>query len=241
MKTRTAKKTRSRLAFTLVELLIVIAIIAVLAAMLFPAFSAVKKSATLRKVKGEIRRVEAAIDSYHGKYGHYPPDNRLGTGQEVQPLFYELVGTRKILANGVDVFETLDRSEQIPTADVKAGFLNGNVEGFVNCTKGSDDEAASAKNFLPGLKPGLYGFTINGGKRVVVLTSSVAWPGAELSPAPYHPVPNSPGMNPIRYNSSSPTHNPKSYDLWVDIILSGKTNRISNWSDSPEIVSTPVL
>jgi hypothetical protein len=42
-------------------------------------------------------------------------------------------------------------------------------------------------------------------------------------------------LNPIRYNSSSPTGNSKTYDLWVDIVVGGKTNRISNWSENPEI------
>jgi hypothetical protein len=46
-------------------------------------------------------------------------------------------------------------------------------------------------------------------------------------------------MNPIRYNSSSPTNNPNSYDLWIDVVIDGKTNRISNWSKERVIVSTP--
>ena len=43
-------------------------------------------------------------------------------------------------------------------------------------------------------------------------------------------------LNPWRYNSSHPTHNQATYDLWVDVIVDGKTNRISNWSDKPDIV-----
>jgi hypothetical protein len=158
----------------------------------------------------------------------------LANGVEVNPLYYELNGVR--LTN--NAYTTLDGHEQITVPDVKTAFTPGTVEGFVNCTRGSDDDASSAKNYLTALKPDLSGFTMNNGVRVALLTSSVAWPGANLIP-PYHPVPNSPGMNPLRYNSSSPKHNPKSYDLWVDIVIGNKTNRISNWSDSPEIVSTP--
>ena len=40
-------------------------------------------------------------------------------------------------------------------------------------------------------------------------------------------------INPYRYNSSSPTNNPRSYDLWIDVLIGGKINRISNWSEQP--------
>ena len=40
-------------------------------------------------------------------------------------------------------------------------------------------------------------------------------------------------INPWRYNSSNPRYNPKSFDLWIDVIAGGKTNRICNWSDKP--------
>ncbi|MEI9963171.1 MAG: hypothetical protein WDM76_19275 [Limisphaerales bacterium] len=43
-------------------------------------------------------------------------------------------------------------------------------------------------------------------------------------------------VNPWRYNSANPTNNPGSFDLWVDILVRGKTNRISNWSKQPQIV-----
>ena len=43
-------------------------------------------------------------------------------------------------------------------------------------------------------------------------------------------------INPWRYNSSSPVHNPKSFDLWVDIPVAGKINRISNWNKQYEVV-----
>jgi hypothetical protein len=35
-----------------------------------------------------------------------------------------------------------------------------------------------------------------------------------------------------RYNSSSPTNNTQSFDLWVDLIVGGKTNVVGNWAAS---------
>jgi hypothetical protein len=43
-------------------------------------------------------------------------------------------------------------------------------------------------------------------------------------------------VNVIRYVSSSPTNNASTYDLWVDVLVGGKTNRISNWSKDPQLV-----
>jgi hypothetical protein len=40
-------------------------------------------------------------------------------------------------------------------------------------------------------------------------------------------------LNPWRYNSSHPTNNTGGYDLWVDLVIRGKTNRVCNWSTLP--------
>ena len=65
------------LAFTLVELIIVIGIIAVLAAMIFPAFSGIKKRNYILKARAELKQLEVAIGSYKARTGFLPPGNRL--------------------------------------------------------------------------------------------------------------------------------------------------------------------
>jgi hypothetical protein len=45
-------------------------------------------------------------------------------------------------------------------------------------------------------------------------------------------------VNPWRYNSSNPTNNPGSYDLWVQLSIAGKTNLICNWSKQVQIGSS---
>jgi hypothetical protein len=65
-----------------------------------------------------------------------------------------------------------------------------------------------------------------------VLGSGIdGWPGTVYT--------NSLGakLNPWRYNSSNPYHNPKSYDLWIDVAVGSKTNRICNWSDRPLVTN----
>jgi prepilin-type N-terminal cleavage/methylation domain-containing protein len=226
-------------AFTLIELLVVMGIIAILAAMIFPAGKAIRESATRNKVKAELHQLQAIIDSYKAKLGFYPPDNPLENpnnylkGYRTNQLYFELSGSI-LLPPPTDLFQTLDGSAEILTSAVQAIF---GVSGFVNCTKGAgDDNSRPAKNFLKGLK-GLNtsqsGGVSTAAPQIKILACSVAWPVNH----PFQPVPDNPGLNPWRYNSSSPTNNPNSYDLWVDVLIGGKTNRISNWSEQPQFVN----
>jgi len=84
------------------------------------------------------------------------------------------------------------------------------------------DEGMAAQKFIKELKPGQVA-ELNSNLRILV--GSV-----ECSPPP---IPNNPGVNPFRYISTNPTHNPNSFDLWIDISVQGKTLRICNWSEEP--------
>jgi prepilin-type N-terminal cleavage/methylation domain-containing protein len=214
-------------AFTLIELLVVISIITVLAALAFPAIKGIKQGATRKKVMVEMQRVETAIDSYKDKYNFYPPDNP--GNPLINQLYFELLGTTNSAANQ---YRTLDGSATINAADFRAVF-GPNVTGFVNQTRDTSGEGRVAVNFFSkaGLPPSQVGAYMVGGSNIRLIVCSVPWPSNRPDLIPGHP-----GLNPWRYNSSSPTNNPNSYDLWVDVIIGGKTNRISNWSASPQIL-----
>ncbi|HLI49231.1 MAG TPA: prepilin-type N-terminal cleavage/methylation domain-containing protein [Chthonomonas sp.] len=64
---------RNRRAFTLVELLTVIAIIAVLAAILLPVFSIAREQARQATTMGNMHDVYEAVRLYHEDEGTYPP------------------------------------------------------------------------------------------------------------------------------------------------------------------------
>jgi prepilin-type N-terminal cleavage/methylation domain-containing protein len=72
MKTITQHNSRRDAAFTLVELLTVIAIIAILAAVLLPVLSVAQTAARKTKAKTEIAQIVTAIEQYNSQYSRMP-------------------------------------------------------------------------------------------------------------------------------------------------------------------------
>ena len=215
----------ARRAFTLIELLVVISVIALLAALSFPAVRGAKLSVMRARARGEMTQIATAIERYKDKLGYYPPDNP-GTWAMNQ-LYYELFGTTNIGTAAAPVYATLDGSTQVKASDFGTAFGPG-VTGFMNCARPTrGDEPSSAMSFLTGLKPGQSILLTNSaGPLCTILVCALEGPPALGSPG-------SDKINPWRYNSSNPRHNPKSFDLWIDVMAGGKTNRICNWSDRP--------
>lgn len=83
------KQTPGKLAaFTLVELLVVIAVIAILAALLLPALSKAKQSAHSAVCKSNLRQLGIALASYVGDFNAFPLYLTVGDGQ-VQRLWLQ--------------------------------------------------------------------------------------------------------------------------------------------------------
>jgi prepilin-type N-terminal cleavage/methylation domain-containing protein len=215
--------------FTLIELLIVIGIIVILAGMLFTAIPAIQRVKTTSRLKNELTQVQTAIDAYKAKLGYYPPDNP--GYPATHQLYYELLGTRRTNEGGGTWYYTLDGTAKIQetTANFQSIFGSTNVTGFANCTRGTAAETVRAQNFFSGgLRTGQY--STNTAATITMLgDSAIEGPSGAML--------NNGKLNPWRYNSSSSTNNPGTYDLWIDYNFGGHVMRICNWSDRALVVN----
>jgi len=226
-------------AFTLIELLVVIAIMAALAALVFPTIKAVTRVRRIAAAKAELGQIQACIESYKAKLGFYPPDNRNPINHQlnegVNQLYYELSGT--VFTNG-DTF--IDKAKVAPslTTIMIATFFGAGVRGFVNADRGNVEEGPVASRFLSGVRSAqIATVTLNNQNTKLIVVANIlvcTVPGVDPNNPPLNQ--GSPPLNPWRYNSSSPTNNSGSYDLWTDIYAGGKVLRVSNWSSKPDVV-----
>jgi prepilin-type N-terminal cleavage/methylation domain-containing protein len=106
----TAQRFRPRqAAFTLIELLTVMAILGVLAAILIPTTSSARAAAMKAKTRGQFAQWAAAIEAFRQEYGYYPSFETSGAGANkvngnttggtnltaVHRFYETLVGTRR--------------------------------------------------------------------------------------------------------------------------------------------------
>lgn len=68
-------------AFTLIEMLTVIAIIGILAAILLPTIRIAMQRAKIAAAKGDLRSIQLALDMYNMEFGAYPPDSNAGLSE----------------------------------------------------------------------------------------------------------------------------------------------------------------
>ena len=81
---------KSSAAFTLVELLVVMAIIALLAALLLPAFAGAKEKARVARVHGELYGIGLALELYSTDYAGKVPPVRVNCNSDLMTHWCEL-------------------------------------------------------------------------------------------------------------------------------------------------------
>ena len=82
MKLRIITRTR---AFTLIEMLTVMAVIAILASLVVSVNAYAHKKAALLRAEGEIKTMSAACENYKGDFGAYPRDKEGGDSDLLNP------------------------------------------------------------------------------------------------------------------------------------------------------------
>jgi len=105
-------KLKNKKGFTLVEMLVVIAIIGILMALLFPAFTHVMKKAKVTKAKTEISQIEQAWKAFLMDYKKFPPgtDAKEGVGMETKYIDHLIGDDTSINVRGTMYME-LDPNE----------------------------------------------------------------------------------------------------------------------------------
>jgi prepilin-type N-terminal cleavage/methylation domain-containing protein len=125
-------KARTRGAFTLIELLTVIAIVAVLMGLLFPALQGAKDSARRAEAATTVRGVVAASKSYYNDYGKYPPIN---TAQQGDYYSFGDSTNGGCKANNSDLFDVLRAINRGVNTDHK---LNKRQQRYYEAPKAKD-------------------------------------------------------------------------------------------------------
>jgi prepilin-type N-terminal cleavage/methylation domain-containing protein len=123
-------RTEARLGFTLIELMVVIAIIAILAGFIVALTAPAGEAKVRSRVTTELQGIRSAIEAYNKKYGFYPPDNPADPAKS--PLYYELTGN--------------------DATPAEAAIMG--VKGIANADK---NDKGQRLNFFQNLRPAGYG------------------------------------------------------------------------------------
>jgi prepilin-type N-terminal cleavage/methylation domain-containing protein len=149
---KTNTKTVGQAGFTLVELLTVMAIIALLIGLMVPALGHVKNTAKVVQQKAQLKSIESALEAFSATYGDYPPSAETSqstpgwsstTANSVtcgsQKLAEALLG---VDLRGFDTKSDFDRytiensKEPYAVKDMPSGTLQVDVDNSISRRKG---------------------------------------------------------------------------------------------------------
>jgi prepilin-type N-terminal cleavage/methylation domain-containing protein len=210
-----------RKAFTLIELLVVISIIAIIAGLVVGLAGVAGKGKKEKRTRVELAKLVTLIEAYKSKVGMYPPDNP--SDPDRNSLLYELSGAIRDRSNPADpkyITPSFD-PDGILTSEIWAlyggtdVFPSSDQAGLINAVESGterDPDSPRMHRLLVTLRQDQYA-KIGGQYSLVV---PVDGPNGRPSPWSY-------------LRGTNAVHNPDSFDLWVDIVVGGQTNRIGNW------------
>ncbi len=86
-----SNRKRNTNAFTLIELLIVVAIIGILAAIAVPNFLNAQLRAKIARVQSDFKSISTALETYRIDYNSYPYFDEWGYDASFSPIYYRLI------------------------------------------------------------------------------------------------------------------------------------------------------
>ena len=201
-------RSHHRRAFTLIELLVVIAIVILVAGLVVGLAGVASSSKNTQRAKVERDRLITLIDTYKTKIGFYPPHN--AANPDRNSLLYELAGATRTFGPSYSAANPgyVNKFQDVTSNNLFTAF---GIGGVINAS----DDVTEVKHLLKNLKPDQFASLASG---TISLVVPVDGPNGKPNPWNY-------------LTGTNAVHNPNSYDLWVDIIAGGKTNRIANWKE----------
>jgi len=157
---KSSLKTR---AFTLIELLTVIAIIGILASIIIPVTGKVREAAKKARVKSQFGQWSTAIEQFRAEYGYYPNFTTATTGiipdaasiNDVAGLFYHTLTGRD--GNGVTTYLLARASQANPKRIAFTSFSpeesSANVNPVISDAFGNIDITVIVDRDLNGVIP----------------------------------------------------------------------------------------
>jgi len=219
MNTKENHYDRSRQAFTLIEMLTVITIMGIVAALVVTMGSAASQKKKIVATQGEMKRLTAMIGNYQAKLNYFPPDNGglvsntaypsiYDAWAATNPLAYELTGATNVTGSRPKmlVFNSATANDSILTSIYSSVFNRGGIaNGDIN----------EPHNFFqPGPSSKEYSY---------YYTNSSPWVYGLLVPVEFidPKVPNF-----WHYDSSTTNrHNLATYDLWAEFSIGSKNGK----------------
>lgn len=201
-------------AFTLIELLIVIAIIAILALIAVPNFLEAQVRAKVSRVHGDMRSIATAIEAYAVDWGSYMPSTAEIDGASGEEAAYQALTTPVAFmtsiprdpftekgskgSGGQDDYRVVFKYMRV-TENTNAGnvlcrekghvWLLGSLGPAMRLTPPSDPNAGSTspRSIVAGLSDGIWVYDSTNGTMSfgqIIRTSQGAYTGKDWTPAP---------------------------------------------------------
>lgn len=114
---------KKRNAFTLVEILVVIALLIILASITFALAGPVKNTISMTKAKSQVQKISLALNEFKSKYGEFPMSEGGESEEEWERLLIETMRGDKILVRRSGKMALVKYNEGRSKAE-KIPFLN---------------------------------------------------------------------------------------------------------------------
>lgn len=189
-------------AFTLLELLAVIAIIGLLAALLFPGLGAARRSAARAKTKVQFAQWTAAIEAFRTEYGFYPVFDASGLvnggATATDHLFHDLLAARKRDGSALAATDpaALQNRKRLALHFFSEGELD--AAGFLADASGNTEIAVLTDRDLDGvIRAGTDFSTLPAVGGATPGTTDIPAAGIRAGVIFYAPAPGSTAANPV--------------------------------------------